>query len=230
MFLTSTSSTRQIVACSSVFFLQRRLNPPRNSACRTSDFSLSFNLSHTFLHLSKDCCVCVYICSDTKSSWKYTQQEDTTVTVVPVYFNVFNVLQRTVAERSVGGRLSCTSLNLHVWGRDDTNTYSCLAGGALWLIWGNLAWFKKRKCLQYYKTSTVWLVWGRLQMTGCLSDVCVTWCLDRCAQGKSSPGTYTAKETSTWDFKRGLTLSFLLWLFLHTHFSITCISFFCVRS
>lgn len=109
------------------------------------------------LHLSQDCCVCVYICSDTKSSWKYTQQEDTTITVMPVYFSVFNVLQRTVAERSVEAVSPAphwmshvppsSSVKLHVWGLDDTNTCrnSCFPGGLLWLIWGNLAWLKKKK-------------------------------------------------------------------------------------
>lgn len=49
--------------------------------------------------------------------------------------------------------------------------------------------FKKKICLQYYKTSRVWLGLGKSHMTGCLSDVFVSlafWQMCSFSQGKST--------------------------------------------
>ncbi len=81
------------------------------------------------------------------------------------------------------------------WWKYRNKLFPC---GFLWLIWRNLAWIFKKKCLQYYKISRVWLVWGKLQMTGCLSEVCVTlafWQMCSFSQGKSTHGcSYTVKN------------------------------------
>lgn len=133
MFLTSTSSSGQIVTCSSVLFLQRRLNPSKTLWLQ--DIRLLPQLQSEpglFCIFHRTAASAFTFVRTQNRSWKYTQQEDTTITVMPVYFTVFNVLQKTVAERSVEAVSPAphwmshtppsSSVKLNVWGLDDTNT------------------------------------------------------------------------------------------------------------